>query len=148
VFGNGGSWRRFDDQAVEAAFEALTTVGLEHRQADSAATMPILDRKRLMLATALATRPRVLLLDEPVGGLNATERAEFVELIRRVSQSGVTVLMIEHVMKAVQALAGRMLVLHHGQKLAEGPPSVVLRDERVVEVYLGGTAAKKNGVKP
>jgi branched-chain amino acid transport system ATP-binding protein len=148
VFGNGGSWRRFDDQAVEAAVEALTTVGLEHRQADSAATMPILDRKRLMLATALATRPRVLLLDEPVGGLNATERAEFVELIRRVSQSGVTVLMIEHVMKAVQALAGRMLVLHHGQKLAEGPPSVVLRDERVVEVYLGGTAAKKNGVKP
>ncbi len=142
--GSGGSRFRFDDDARQSAMEALAFVGLAARQADTAATLPILDRKRLMLATALATRPRVLLLDEPVGGLNAAERQEFIDLIGRVAATGVTVLMIEHIMKAVQALATRMLVLHHGQKLAEGKPSDVLRDERVVEVYLGGLAARRN----
>lgn len=145
VFGrsDGASWRRFDADSREAALEALTLVGLAHRQQDLAATLPILDRKRLMLATALATHPQVLLLDEPVGGLNAAERQEFIELIARIAGGGMTVVMIEHVMRAVMALASRMLVLHHGQKLAEGSPSAVLRDERVVEVYLGGNAAKR-----
>jgi branched-chain amino acid transport system ATP-binding protein len=146
VYGRSGrgSWLRFDDEAVERALEALELVGLADRQAEGVASMPILDRKRLMLATALATRPRVLLLDEPVGGLNSAEREEFVALVARVASSGVTVIMIEHVMKAVQALASRMLVLHHGQKLAEGAPAQVLRDERVVEVYLGGAAKKQD----
>ena len=90
--------------------------------------------KRLMLATALASRPKLLLLDEPVGGLTRTEREGMIELVQKTNRSGVSVLMIEHVMKAVQALAGRMLVLHHGEKIAEGPPSVVLRDEKVVQV--------------
>lgn len=137
----GIPWWRFDSMARERAIEALEFVGLVDRQREEAGMLPILARKRLMLATALATRPKLLLLDEPVGGLNADEREEFVELVRRVADSGVTVLMIEHVMKAVQALATRMLVLHHGEKLAEGAPSSVLRDERVVEVYLGGSAA-------
>jgi len=147
VFGKDsrGPRFRFDDDAKASAMDALTFVGLVDRQAETAATLPILDRKRLMLATALATRPRVLLLDEPVGGLNASERQEFIDLIGRVAATGVTVLMIEHVMKAVQALATKMLVLHHGQKLAEGHPADVLRDERVVEVYLGGVAARRNG---
>jgi branched-chain amino acid transport system ATP-binding protein len=145
VFGGsrGSSWLRFDREAREAAIDSLTMVGLHGRQAAPAATLPNLDRKRLMLATALATRPRVLLLDEPVGGLNAAERQDFITLITRVAATGITVLMIEHVMKAVQALATRMIVLHHGRKLAEGPPAEVLRDERVVEVYLGGIAAKR-----
>ena len=152
VFGRSAasSWLRFDSEAREAAVAALVLVGLDDRQEELAATLPNLDRKRLMLATALATQPKVLLLDEPVGGLNATERQEFIELISGIAASGITVLMIEHVMKAVQALATRMLVLHHGQKLAEGRPADVLRDERVVEVYLGGLAAKRgrNGAAP
>lgn len=143
VFGRStsSSWLRFDEEAREAALQALTLVGLEDRQQAEAASLPILDRKRLMLATALATSPKVLMLDEPVGGLNAAERQEFIELISALAASGLTILMIEHVMKAVQALATRMLVLHHGQKLAEGNPADVLRDQRVVEVYLGGLAA-------
>src|SRR6266511_3716430 len=86
---------------------------------------------------ALAMRPQLLLLDEPVGGLNPAERSQMIDLIRKVAATGVTILMIEHVMKAVQALANRILVIHHGQQIAEGAPSKVLRDARVIEVYLG-----------
>lgn len=145
MFGRSGgvSWSRFDDAAVEAAMEALDLVGLLDRQGELARTLSVMARKRLMLATALATRPKILLLDEPVGGLNADERNAFVELVEQVAATGVTVLMIEHVMKAVQALATRMLVLHHGEKVAEGAPKDVLRDQRVVEIYLGGTAATR-----
>lgn len=145
VFGQSGPspWFRFSDEVKEAAVDALALVGMLDRQEVRAATLPILDRKRLMLATALTTRPKVLLLDEPVSGLNVSERQELIELIAGVAATGVTVLMIEHVMKAVQALAKRMLLLHHGQKIAEGSPSVVLNDERVIEVYLGSLAANR-----
>ena len=145
VFGQSGPspWFRFSDEVKEAAVDALALVGMLDRQEVRAATLPILDRKRLMLATALTTRTKVLLLDEPVSGLNVSERQELIELIAGVAATGVTVLMIEHVMKAVQALAKRMLLLHHGQKIAEGSPSVVLNDERVIEVYLGSLAANR-----
>jgi branched-chain amino acid transport system ATP-binding protein len=127
----------FNDGAREKALDALALCGLGSQQRAIAGKLPVLARKRLMLATALATAPELLLLDEPVGGLNPLERAEMIELIRVVAKTGVTILMIEHVMKAVQALANRVLVIHHGQQIAEGPPAKVLRDRRVIEVYLG-----------
>ncbi|MDQ6721939.1 MAG: ABC transporter ATP-binding protein [Candidatus Dormibacteraeota bacterium] len=127
----------FNDSAIGAALDALALCGLAGQQRAAAGSLPVLARKRLMLATALATHPQLLLLDEPFGGLNPAERTQMIDLIRVVSRTGVTILMIEHVMKAVQALAGRILVIHHGQQIAEGPPSKVLRDPRVIEVYLG-----------
>ena len=127
----------FNDSAIGAALDALALCGLAGQQRAPAGSLPVLARKRLMLATALATHPELLLLDEPFGGLNPVERTQMIDLIRVVSGTGVTILMIEHVMKAVQALANRILVIHHGQQIAEGPPSKVLRDPRVIEVYLG-----------
>jgi len=127
----------FRRDAVERALDALEFCGLADKQVLLASTLSVFERKRLMLATALASLPKLLLLDEPVGGLSRAEREEMIELVRKINTNGVTVLLIEHVMKAVQALANRMLVLHHGEKIAEGAPSDVLRDERVVSVYLG-----------
>jgi ABC-type branched-subunit amino acid transport system ATPase component len=130
----------FSLEAIEAALDALEFCDLLNKQGGLASALSGFERKRLMLATALATRPNLLLLDEPVGGLNRTEREEMTQFVRKINQAGITVLMIEHVMKVVQAVAGRMLVLHHGETIAEGPPAEVLRNQRVVEVYLGGSA--------
>ena len=139
AFGLAGAnpFLTFDDQAVAAALDALALCGLAGQQRVLAAQLPVLARKRLMLATALATRPGLLMLDEPFGGLNPGERLQMIDLIRDVARSEVTVLMIEHVMKAVQALADRILVMDHGLEIAQGPPATALRDPRVIEVYLG-----------
>jgi branched-chain amino acid transport system ATP-binding protein len=136
--GTGNPSLRFSDESLEAALDALELCDMLDLQRQEVSSLPVFDRKRLMLATALSTKPSLLLLDEPVGGLNRVEREAMVDLVRKVSHIGVTVLLIEHVMKAVQALANRLLVLHHGQRIAEGPPAEVLRDERVIQVYLGG----------
>ena len=141
--GTGNPSMRFSDAAIEAALDALEFCDLLDQQGRQASQLTVSERKRLMLATALSTHPKLLLLDEPVGGLNRAERDEMLQLVRKVNQAGVTVLLIEHIMKAVQAVANRLLVLHHGEKIAEGPPSQVLRDERVIEIYLGGKGRER-----
>ncbi|MDG1634661.1 ABC transporter ATP-binding protein, partial [Bacillus cereus] len=95
------------------------------------------DRKRLELAKALAMQPELLLCDEVMAGLNLVEIEEVIEVIRKVRDSGVTILVIEHVMKAIKSLSDRLMVLHHGEKIAEGSTDAVLSNPVVIEAYLG-----------
>ncbi|HEU0193870.1 MAG TPA: ATP-binding cassette domain-containing protein [Gaiellales bacterium] len=133
--GRGGPFSRKDDVACGGA--ALELVGLQHRKTAVASRLPVYDRKRLMIATALATEPLVLLLDEPFGGLNPSEIDDTIALLKRVGETGVAIVCIEHVMRALVALADRVLVMHHGAQLFLGTPAEMLRDRRVIEVYLG-----------
>jgi branched-chain amino acid transport system ATP-binding protein len=135
--------KRSMKQALEVADETLEFTGLWHRRDTSASNLTVADSKRLELAKALALDPELLALDEVMAGLNPHEIDVAVELIRRVHARGVTMLVIEHVMKAITALADRVVVLHQGLKLADGPPSEVLNDERVVAAYLGERYAQR-----
>ena len=105
-----------------------------------AKSLTLARRKRLEVARALATRPGVLLLDEVAAGLNPTESARMVELIRRIRESGVTIVMVEHVMKAIMSVSDRIMVMDLGSKIAEGAPAEIARDQRVIKAYLGQEA--------
>ena len=124
-------------QAEHHALELLRLVHLAERAGSPAGSLTIAERKRLELARALATRPRLLLLDEAVAGLTPTETGRLLKTLSGIRESGVTLLFIEHVMKAVMSLSDRIVVLHHGEKIAEGRPEAIARDDAVIQAYLG-----------
>jgi branched-chain amino acid transport system ATP-binding protein len=128
------------EAARRSAQEIVDFVGLGRRRDAPARSLTLSDRKRLEIARGLATRPELLLLDEAMSGLNPTEIEAIIGLIRRIHARGVSLLIIEHVMQAIMALSHRLVVLHHGEKLAEGSPAAVASDRRVIEAYLGGSA--------
>ena len=119
------------------AERVVETCGLASHAGSHARTLPIGLRKRLEVARALATRPRLLLLDEVMAGLNPTELGGMIELIRRLHADGLTLIVIEHIMAAMMRLAQRIVVLHHGEAIAEGAPAAITQDRRVVDAYLG-----------
>lgn len=121
----------------EEARAILKRVGLGAKTDALAGGINIAESKRLEVARALATRPRLLLLDEVMAGLNPTEISQMIELVRQLAAEEVTVVLIEHVMRAVMTVCSRILVLHHGSKIAEGSPGEIAEDPRVVEAYLG-----------
>ncbi len=125
------------DAAEARAREIVARMGLDPYRDVPASALTTAGRKRLELARALATGPRLLLLDEVMAGLTPTESQEFVALVRQIREEGITLLVIEHVMKAIMSLSDRVAVLHHGELIAVDPPDVVARDPRVIEAYLG-----------
>jgi branched-chain amino acid transport system ATP-binding protein len=139
----GASRARSATEAIARAGEVLERVGLADRADAAPGGLSVADARRLELAKALAIRPRLLLLDEVMAGLRPREIEAALELIRSLSGDGITILVVEHVMKAIMSVSDSVLVMHEGGELVHGPPREVVADERVIEAYLGQRYAKR-----
>ena len=126
--------------AAKEASQALELVGLSAMSATPTRDLTLVNQKRTELARALATKPELLLLDELMAGLNPTEVSEAMELVKEIRDRGVTIFMVEHVMKAIMGISGRIVVLHHGEKIAEGTCDEISCNKQVIDIYLGEEA--------
>jgi branched-chain amino acid transport system ATP-binding protein len=136
----GGATAREERDTRDRAHELLAFVGLPNIAYTQARSLPYGDQRRVEIARALATEPRLLLLDEPAAGMNSTETAELIGLLRRIRDRGITLLLIEHDMTLVMTVSDRVTVLNFGTHIAEGTPAEVSRNTDVITAYLGGTA--------
>ncbi|WP_338823782.1 ABC transporter ATP-binding protein [Bradyrhizobium septentrionale] len=123
--------------AQKKALEAIEFVGLGAREQTAAKDLTTIDQRRLEMARALATQPKILLLDEVMAGLNPSEIDQAVALVKKLSASGLTIVIVEHVMRAIMAVARHIVVLDHGQKIAEGAPKEIVENPEVIRAYLG-----------
>jgi branched-chain amino acid transport system ATP-binding protein len=142
IFGSAQA-RMGTGAAFRYADEVLDLVGLSHKRDLPVGNLTVPDRKRLEIARALSTKPRLLLLDEVMAGLNAVEVDEALDMVRKVHASGITIMLIEHVMRVIVGVCTQAVVLHLGRVLVTGEPRQVLRDRRVIEAYLGERYAKQ-----
>ena len=129
--------RQSERQLTKDAHEILQFVGLEHRAFEAAGNLPYGEQRLLGVALALAVKPSMLLLDEPVSGMNASETARFIRLVKKIGASGVTILLVEHDMPMVMQVSDRIVVLNHGRIIAEGVPTEIQSNPEVIRAYLG-----------
>jgi branched-chain amino acid transport system ATP-binding protein len=134
-----GAYNRTNDrkESRKKAEDIIEFLGMQDMKESTARSLSVAHRKRLEVAKALATDPKIILLDEAMAGLRPTETEEMIELVRQISDQGIALLLVEHVMRVIMSLAERIVVIHHGEKIAEGEPQQIVQDKAVIDAYLG-----------